>query len=72
MKFNWTILFEACKEPLRLLVLAVIPVLIAQIGNLDFTWAIYATIILRFIDKYLYELGKANKNETLTRGLTQF
>ena len=64
--------WEATKEPLRLLVLAVLPFLVTYLTELGTEWAIYATLILRFIDKFVHEVGKAEKDESLTLGLTRF
>ena len=70
---NKKVIFEAIKEPLRLLVLAIIPFAIAYSAGYDAQWAITATIVLRFIDKYLFELGKARKGDSkLDKGLTRF
>jgi len=60
--------FEAVKEPLRLLVLAVIPFGIAYLGGLPYEWSGIATLILRFIDSYLHQ--QAPKGEA--GGLTRF
>ena len=65
-------LWEAIKYPLRLLVLAIIPFLIAYLTELPYEWAAILTAVLSFIDKILHEVGKAENNETLTKGLTQF
>lgn len=72
MKFDWKVLWEAVKEPLRLLVLAVIPFAVAYFASLPYEWAGIALLVLRFIDKYLYELGKATNNPKLEAGLTRF
>lgn len=71
-KVEASALFEAVKEPLRLLVLAVIPFVITWLGGLSYEWAVGATVVLRFIDKLLYELGKAKENKVLVGGLTRF
>jgi hypothetical protein len=51
-------LFEAVKEPLRLLVLAIIPFAIAYFSSLSYEWAGVIVLVLRFIDKYAYEKSK--------------
>jgi len=51
-------IWEAVKEPLRLLVLAVIPFAIAYFTELNYEWAAVITVVLRFIDKLLHEVGK--------------
>ncbi len=70
------VFWEAIKEPLRLLVLAVIPLAISYFSELNFSWVVPAVFILRFIDKYLHELGKSQsttrKTSRLVTGLTRF
>jgi len=56
---NKEALWEAVKLPLRLLVLAILPFLIVYLAQFDAQWAIYATILLAFVDKYLHEYEKA-------------
>ena len=53
-------LWEATKEPLRWLVLAILPVLATYLAKIDGQWALYATVVLRMIDKTLHEVSKAN------------
>jgi hypothetical protein len=71
-------LWEAAKEPLRILVLAILPFVIAFFASLNYQWAVVATIVLRFIDKYLHEaarnVDKADQNTGLLglHGLTGF
>jgi hypothetical protein len=65
-------IWKAAKEPLRLLVLAVLPVLITHLSQLDYQWAVVGTLLLRLIDSVLHEVGKETNNETLTKGLTRF
>ena len=75
---DWKVLWEALKEPLRLAVLAVIPFAITYFSGISTSWAIGATVILRFIDSWLHEIAKAEpakkRNEGLlgVRGLTGF
>lgn len=72
------IFIEAIKEPLRLLVLAIIPFAVAWFAALPYQWAVLATVILKFIDKYLHEVAKEvpakKQKEGLfgLRGLTGF
>jgi hypothetical protein len=72
------VLFEAVKEPLRLLALALIPFAIAYFAGLSYEWAGAITVVLRFVDSWLHELAKAEpKKEQNTgilglRGLTGF
>lgn len=65
-------IWEATKEPLRLLVLALIPFGMAYLTEFPYGWAIVATVILRWLDKILHELGKSTASEGLTKGLTRF
>ena len=70
------IIWEAIKEPLRLLALAIIPVSLVYVQGLSYEWAGVLIFILRFIDKLLHEQGKllADKNgeSLLEKGLTRF
>jgi len=72
------VLWEAIKEPLRLLVLSIIPVLIVYFTGISQQWAIGAILVLRFIDKWLHELevAKPKKDQSDTilgvKGLTGF
>jgi hypothetical protein len=66
------VLWEAVKEPLRLLVLAIIPVVSVYLEVLTVEWATVLLVVLRFVDKYLHELGKEEKNDNLTKGITRF
>jgi hypothetical protein len=65
-------LWEAIKEPLRLLVLSVIPLLLVYFGTINAQWAGIIIVILRLIDSVLHEAGKSTENESLERGLTRF
>jgi len=65
-KYDWKPLLESIKEPLRLLVLAVIPFAVTYFTELGYEWAVIAVFILRFVDKYLHESMIAEK------GLTRF
>jgi len=68
----WKTLFEAAKEPLRLLVLSVLPVLIVSLNELPYEWAGVAIVLLRLLDSVLHEVGKETENKTLIKGLTRF
>jgi hypothetical protein len=68
---------EAIKEMLRVMVLAIIPVLILQVTNNSYDFQAIAVVAviagLRFIDKLLHEIGKAKEGDShLTKGLTRF
>lgn len=65
-------LWEAVKEPLRLLVLSVIPFGIVWLTSIPDQWAVVAVLVLRLIDKYMHELGKEESNPSLELGLTRF
>lgn len=69
---KWSSIWEASKEPLRLLVLALIPCLLTYFADLPYEWAGFIVLVLRFVDKLLHEYGKENDNEKLTTGLTRF
>lgn len=54
--------------------IAYIPVLLAN-GQLSQEWAAGAgllLVLLRMLDKYLHTVGKNEKDESLTKGLTRF
>ena len=76
---------NALKEALRLVVLAIIPIVLLGIdsgtGAVAINWALVQVTALitalRFIDKLMHESGKAKQIETkkpskLTLGLTRF
>lgn len=65
-------LWEAMKEPLRLLVLAVIPVMITIAADLPKEYAAIAIIALRFVDSWLHNIGKITGDERMVTGLTRF
>ena len=67
-----TALWNAAKEPLRWLVLAVIPVVIVYLTGLNAQWAVYSVVVLRLLDKFIHELGKEANNDTMVMGLTRF
>jgi hypothetical protein len=71
MKELWTAVWEAAKEPLRLVVIAVIPVLLVYLGTISAEWAGALIVVLRLIDSILHEVGKVEKNG-LETGLTRF
>jgi len=68
---NKTAIWKAIKEPLRLLVLAIIPFVIAYFGPMSYGWAVILTVVLKFIDKLLHNIGKENGDARIT-GLTRF
>lgn len=66
-KFDWGALIESAKEPLRLLVLAVIPFIIAYLTELDYQWVVIVTVLLRWIDSYLHQFAPKGEAGGLTR-----
>ena len=54
-KFDWPALLEAVKEPLRWLVLSIIPVAIAWASELSYGWAGLLVVLLSIVDGYLHE-----------------
>jgi hypothetical protein len=69
-------LWEALKQGGRIFLVAVIPLLINQLGQDTINWrAIIITgsiAVLMAIDKFLHLEGKVTDNKQLTKGLTQF
>lgn len=67
---------KAAVEAARVMVLSVIPILIVQIEAGAFQlWAVLSAALialLRFVDKYLHEKGKADGNEVMAKGITRF
>jgi hypothetical protein len=67
MKFDWGKLWEAAKEPLRVLVLAVIPVILAYFELINKEWAVIIVALLRVLDKYLHLQAPKGTAGGLTR-----
>ena len=67
MKIDWNALWEAVKEPLRWLVLAILPFLIAYVTQLNYGWAILAITGLRIIDGYLHEHAPKGEADGIVR-----
>lgn len=69
-------LLEALKEGLRVIVLSLIPVVLIQLeqGSLNLKSIGLVGVIsgLRFLDKWLHELGKEKEDNKLMKGLTGF
>ena len=61
---------EAIKFPLRQLVLAIIPVVLAYVKILDYEWAGILFGVLSFFDKYLHEMWKIDEDKP--RGIIPF
>ena len=71
---NWKALWEAIKEPLRLLVIGLVSFLLAELLAVENpqNWVVLAVLVLRFVDKWLHEYGKATESKLLSGGLTRF
>lgn len=69
-------LIDATAELLRVMVLAVIPVLISSLESQSVDWRVIGVVALiaglRWIDKFLHKFGEANENKVLEAGLTRF
>ena len=77
MKFDWSSpLGEGLKEAGRVMVLATIPVLIADLEAGTFDWRLFlvtvALALLKFVDRLTHKWGEVNNNEVLEKGLTRF
>lgn len=71
-QMNKNAIWEAVKEPIRLLVLSIIPLILVYFQTINAQWAALIVVALRFVDKYLHELGKENENENLKKGIVRF
>jgi len=69
-------LIDATAELLRVMVLAVIPLLIVSLENQSIDWRVIGIVALiaglRWLDKFLHKFGEANDNKVLEAGLTRF
>jgi len=69
-------LIDATTELLRVMVLAVIPVLITSLEKQAIDWRVIGVVAiiagLRWLDKFLHKFGEANDNKVLEAGLTRF
>jgi hypothetical protein len=67
---------EATKEFFRIVVLAIIPVVIIGLdnGTIDIKLIAVTGLVagLKFIDKYMHEVGKESGDESMTKGITRF
>ena len=64
---NKSAIFEAVKEPLRLLVLAIIPFIVVWFGGFKYEWVHVAIAVLRAVDKYLHTVAPKGKAGGLVR-----
>jgi hypothetical protein len=70
---KWDTLLESLKEPLRLIILAVITWLIYFIvPQLDQKYAPVILLVLRFADKWVHEYKSTVKSEGTYKGLIGF
>jgi hypothetical protein len=67
MKIDWKGFWQATKEPLRYVVLAIIPFFITYLLSINNQWAILATLVLRGIDSYLHDKEPIGVSGGLTR-----
>lgn len=81
MKIDWKLVWEATKEPLRLLALGLVSYLTVYLTGLNTQWGFLLLGVLRFVDKFLHVLGKAKEEQgtkakpvesLLTGGLVRF
>jgi hypothetical protein len=70
------VLIESGKELGRVALIAILPILIAQLESGKIDWKIVgiagAIAILKAIDKGIHVYGKAKKNTSLEKGLVRF
>lgn len=70
---NWKLLFEYLKEPMRWLLIAIIAwVIDAIVPVMKPEYVPYVMIVLRFVDKWLHDIGGTIDSDTLKGGLTRF
>ncbi len=70
---KWTPLWEAVKLPLRIFVLSVIPLLIAYLTEVSYSWAGIVSLFLVMLDKFLHEIWIIEgKQEDKSKGIVPF
>ncbi len=67
-----TAIWAASKEPLRLLAIALIPILLVMLEKISAEWAGILIVLFRFLDKLLYKVGEVRKDPVMTGGLVRF
>ena len=73
INYKWDSLVESLKEPMRLLILAVIAWLITEVvPQMNVLYAPYIVLFLRWLDKYVYEYKKVTKTDTAFKGIVGF
>lgn len=65
--FDWKALWEAVKEPLREIAIAIIPFVLERLSVLNEVWAVALYLVLRGIDKWLHEHAPSGESGGLTR-----
>lgn len=70
-KLDWSSLWEAVKEPLRLLLMALVGWGISQLAKTDQTLTVaIVTVVLKALDKVIHDFGKDNEMDKLSKGIT--
>lgn len=65
--------FEYVKEPLRWVAVAVVAYLIDMVvPSMKTEYIPYVMIVLRFVDKWLYDIGKEADSDVVKGGLLRF
>lgn len=73
INIKWETLKESLKEPVRLLILALISwILTFIVPQLDEKWIPIITLALRWADKWVHEYRSASKTEGAYKGLIGF
>lgn len=70
MRIDWSLVWQAVKEPLREIVLAVLPIAMATVAPNTAPWAVGLYLVLRLIDQILHEIWKVDP--TSPNGLIPF
>jgi hypothetical protein len=58
MKIQWDKVWEAVKLPLRLIVLAILPVIIVELSKVPDLYGVFMYTVLVAIDRYLHIIWK--------------
>ena len=70
---DWKKLWEYLKEPARWLAIGVVAWLVdVVVPQMKPEYIPYLVMALRFVDKWLHDIGKVEENKTLETGLTRF
>ena len=68
MKIDWKLIWEAIKEPLREIVIAIIPFALERLSVINTWWAVGLYLVLRGVDKYMHKKAP----EGVSGGLVNF